>query len=181
MEDDPGVIKQVDITILKAIRTTFTKYYNQEPTTGFKQFAVMYYGASGQISDAVVTAQCKAQASNQVFLNYINDKFDVNKCTFIAGKLKLGDKKSHTEKWIFKSLEQANGQVCPGTQGKNVYLFTHNSPCVNCKNFITDYMTKCKDIKKFKRLIVGYTKEFSGVEDTKVAIKGTKDAAIIKL
>ncbi len=47
----------------------------------------------------------------KVFLDYINNNLDVSKCIFIAGKLKFGDKESHTEKWIFKSLEQANGQV----------------------------------------------------------------------
>ncbi len=181
LEDNPSVITKTDRDILSAMRTTFTDLYNQENVGNFKQFAVMYYGTSAEIPATIVTEECKTQAGNKVFLDDIKSDFDVSKCTFIAGKLKLGDKDSHTEKWIFKSLEQAKGQVCPGTKDKNVYLFTHNSPCVNCKDFITDYMTKCKGIKQFKRLIVGYTEEFSGVEDTKTAIKAANDVAITKL
>lgn len=180
--DEPNVITDDDERILLALNTTFRELYDQEKVDKFKQFAVLYYGSGGTIDNSLVTDACKSQTENkQVFLDFVNKNFDVSKCTFIAGKLKFGEIGSHSEKFIFESLQRTGGQVCPGAKNKNIYLYTYNSPCVNCKDFITDFINKCADKKEFNRLIVGYSQDWTGVDDVKETIRTTANVAIKKL
>ncbi len=176
--DIPKTVSPEDITILKALRDTFTPLYNDERTSPeLDQFAVLYYGSGDKIDKTLVTEACKAQTGSKVFLKEVKNDFDISKCTFIAAKLN-NENSFHTEGLIFKSLEQpTKGQICPGKKDKNIYLYTYLSPCINCVALIQKFMSSCQN-REFKKLIVGFYNPYKDFQQAIPEIRDTKDVAI---
>ena len=180
LADPPEVITQQDKRVLTQLYDTFLNYHKSEGSgSGFKQFAVLYYGNPSNISTCV-TSECREQTEGKVFMTTIMKNFDTSKCNYIAARKTASN--SHTENIIVWSLYNGQSLNCPKNRspGENVYLVSYNSPCADCDRELGRFVSSCQG-GNFKRLIIGYKQEYKDINTSKNKIYQLRYAAMTKI
>ncbi len=165
-----NAITRYDEEILKELGGIFTPLFFNERQRDTRQFAVLYYG--GDYVSHTLTRDVMNRCQREVqrlsgrygyFLDSPKQYYDINQCPFIAAKLiaPRQPQDRHTEKTIIKSLN-----TCPAVQNKNgnYYMYSYFEPCSHstnpCDALIVNFAKNCSN--RFNRLLIGYSKPFSG-------------------
>lgn len=165
--DNPQVSRN-DEEILREIRDVFKEKLGDEKAQRRSQYAVFLYDDYDDIKK-IHFDRCKRYTGGQVFLTRetsLKHPLKRDNCPFVAAKLPK-DIEAHTEAMIFSAAKD----FCP--KKSRAYLYSYFSPCVACDNAIKNYVYGCADKAPFD-LIIGYSKEYRDVKESKKEINKMK-------